>query len=218
MFRTLTSSFIAALLTSAAAQSMTPAAVLKLAEDNLSKAPWQGHLVGSATLQGDTKDVDITIRAIPSASGVMRFDIQKPLAFQDNFTVLDARQVMDYYSISNQVIIQPRSKAKLNDMIDRVSHLGHLTTLQDDFDLKTVTEVNSPAGAAWLVSGAPKKANLGYTAFEILIAKTNPHPVSLTFKDGGKTVGTLELRDFKRAAITLKSLMAYPADAQVVKK
>lgn len=208
---------LAALLTTATAQSMTPAAVLKLTQDNMDKAPWQARLVGQSTLQGDTKDVDITIRAMPSAGG-MRFDIAKPLAFQDNFTVLDSKQVMDYYSISNQVIIQPRSKAKLNDMIDRVSHLGHLTTLSDDFDLKSVSDVNTPAGAAWLLTGTPKKANLGYTAIEVTIAKTNPHPLSLTFKDGSKTAGTLEFRDFKRSAVTLKNLMAYPADAQVVKK
>lgn len=218
MKKTLLTTLFVALLPSAAAQAMTPAAVLKLTEDNLTKAPWQGHLVGSATLQGDTREVDITVRAIPSAGGTVRFDIRKPVAFQDNFTVLDSKQVMDYYSISNQVVIQPRAKAKLNDIIDRVSHLVHLTALQDDFNLKTVTDTTTPSGAAWLITGAPKKANSGYTALEMLITKTNPHPLSLTFKDGNKTIGTLEMKDFKRAPLTLKALMTYPSDAQVVKK
>lgn len=213
-----TATLLLALLTLATAQTMTPSAVLKLTQENLDKAPWQAVLVGQATLQGDTREVDITIRALPSADSSMRFDIRKPLAFQDNFTVLNSKQVMDYYSISNQIVIQPRAKAKLNDMIDRISHLGYLTTLQDDFDLKTVADINTPAGAAWLVSGTPKKANLGYTAIEITIARTNPHPLNLTFKDGSKTVGTLEFRDFKRSSFALKSLTSYPSDAQVVKK
>lgn len=186
-------SLVAAPLSTAAAQTLTPAAVLQLAQQNLDKAPSQARLAGEVTLQGDNRHVDITIRAVPGRNPTLRFDIRQPVTFQDNFTVLDGQQVVDYHAIANQVVIQPRSKATLNALTD--------------------------AGTAWRISGAPRQEGQADCTLELLVSKTNPRPLSLNFRDAdGKVIDTLNVVDFKRTSFTPKTLLSFPGDAVVIRK
>ncbi len=91
--------------------------------------------------------------------------------------------------------------------------------MDDQFNLKLEGEEKTADGTAWKLSGTPKKSGQRFASVEVLILKRDPRPLSLMLKDAdAKVIGTLNIRNFKRAKLTAKELMKYPSDAAVVRK
>ncbi|WP_424949755.1 outer membrane lipoprotein carrier protein LolA [Deinococcus sp.] len=207
-----------ALSSSSSAQS-TAADVLKLVQANLDKAPWQATVIGKFSSSGGTQEAEIGVQSVPGTDGALRMDFKKPAAMGGNFTVLTKKDAWSYLFVSNQVVMQPRASAKLNDLEGQIAGLGDTNSFSTLLTLKLAGEVGTPDGAAWKLSGVPKKAGQTFASAEVLILKSDPRPLSVSFKDaGGKVVGTLDIQSFKRATLSAKDLLSYPSDAAVVKK
>ena len=207
-----------ALSGSSRAQS-SAADVLKLVQANLDKAPWQATVIGKFSSPTGTQEAEIGVQSVPGADGALRMDFKKPAAMGGNFTVLTKKDAWNYLFVSNQVVMQPRANAKLNDLEGQIAGLGDTGSFSTLLTLKLAGEAGTPDGTAWRLSGVPKKAGQSFASAEVLILKSDPRPLSVTFKDGGgKVVGTLDIQSFKRVGISAKDLLTYPSDAAVVKK
>ena len=207
-----------ALIGSSLAQSSIPD-ILKQTQTNLEKSPWQATVIGEFKMGSSTQEAEIGLQVIPGADAIMRLEFKKPEPMADNFTVLTKKEVWTYLFVSNQIVIEARAKAKLNELVQQIAGLGDMNSLEDQFNLKLEGEASTQGGAAWKLSGTPKKPGQRYASVEVLILKTDPRPLTMTLKDSdGKPMGTLEIRDFKRAALIAVNLKKYPRDATVVRK
>lgn len=207
-------------LVSAIGLAQTVSDITKQVQANLEKSPWEANIVGKIQLpDGSSQDADFKLQVIPGKDQLARVDFKKPSALEGNFVVISDKEVWNYLFLTNQVIMQPRAKAKVEGLGVNLTSLGDFGDLTDKVVTKLAGEVQSEAGPAWKITGTPKDTTLGYASMEILVLKSDPRPVSITLKDSaGKVVADLNIKDFKRTNLTAKILKRYPADAEVVKK
>lgn len=211
------------LLNPASAQTApTPpsaSAILRLTQVNLDKAPWQATVVGKVKAGTTTQEAEVDLQFVPGAGQVMRLNFKKPAALEGNFTVLTDKEAWTYLFVSNQLVQEPKVGARLNTLAQTISGLGDLESLSKDVSFRLMGEVSTPDGPAWRLSGTPRKAGQAFASAEMLVLKSDPRPLNISLKDGGGNVmGTLDIRNFKRASLNAKDLLAYPNDASVVKK
>lgn len=193
--------------------------ILKLTQANLEKSPWQATIFGKVTRGNDTQEAEVGIQVVPGADATMRMEFKKPAPLEGNITILTKKEAWSYLFVSNQLVIEPRATAKLNSLAQSISGFGDMANLDDDVNLKLDGEAKTADGTAWKLSGTPKKSGQPFASAEVMILKSDPRPLSLTLKDaGGKVIGTLDVRNFKRASLNAKDLLKYPSDATVVKK
>jgi len=209
------------LLGSGLAQSVSD--IGKQVQDNLNKSPWEATISGKAQLpDGSLQDIEMHLQVIPSknlADQLVRLDFKKPSSLEGNFVLLSDKEVWNYLFLTNQVVIQPRSKARVEGLGVNLTSLSDFSQLTDKVNLKLLGEQTTPQGAAWQISGTPKDPSSGFASMEILVLKSDPRPVSIILKDSsGKTLADFNLGDFKRSTLSAKTLKKYPADAEVVKK
>jgi outer membrane lipoprotein-sorting protein len=195
----------------------------KQVQDNLSKSPWEANVTGKIQLpDGSAQDADFHLQVIPSptpAGALVRIDFKKPSSLEGNFVVISDKEVWNYLFLTNQVVIQPRAKAKVEGLGVNLTGLSDFNQLTEKVNLKLLGDAQTSEGAAWRISGAPKDASSGFASMEILVLKSDPRPVAISLKDSaGKTVADLAISGFKRAALTAAALKKYPGDAEVVKK
>jgi|GEM_PF-132748 len=207
-----------ALIGSSIAQS-TVADVLKTTQANLEKSSWQATVFGSFKTNTGTQEAEVGIQVIPGPDATMRIEFQKPAPMQGNFTVLTKKEAWNYLFVSNQLVIEPRASAKLSELAQQISGLGDVNNMDDQFNLKLEGEEKTADGTAWKLNGTPKKSGQRFASVTVLILKSDPRPLTLMLKDSGdKVIGTLDIRNFKRAKLTAKELMKYPSDAAMVRK
>jgi outer membrane lipoprotein-sorting protein len=207
-----------ALIGSSIAQSNV-ADILKTTQANLEKSSWQATVFGNFKTNTGTQEAEVGIQVIPGSDAVMRMDFKKPAPMEGNFTVLSNKEAWNYLFVSNQLVIEPRAAAKLNELAQQISGLGDVNTMDDQFNLKLEGEEKTADGAAWKLSGTPKKSGQRFASVTVLILKIDPRPLTLMLKDSGdKVIGTLDIRNFKRAKLNPKELMKYPSDAALVRK
>ena len=202
----------------AGAQS-SAAEILKQTQLSLEKSPWQTTVVGKLKQGSTTQEAEVRVQVVPGADGVMRLEFNKPAALEGNFTVLTSKEAWNYLFVSNQLVQEPRSTAKLNTLAQTISGLGDLGSLASNVKFKLLGDAATPDGPAWRLSGTPKTAGQAFASAELLILKSDSRPLSLSLKDGGgKLIGTLTFGDFKRVSLSARDLLSYPGDAAVVKK
>ena len=207
-----------ALIGSSIAQS-TVADILKQTQANLEKSSWQATVFGNFKTNGGTQEAEVAIQVIPGSDATMRMDFQKPTPMAGNFTVLNKKEAWSYLFVSNQLVIEARAGAKLSELAEQISGLSDVNNMDDQFNLKLEGEEQTADGTAWKLSGTPKKSGQRFASVTVLILKRDPRPLSLMLKDSGdKVIGTLNIRNFKRAKLTAKELMKYPSDAAMVSK
>jgi outer membrane lipoprotein-sorting protein len=207
-----------ALIGSSIAQSSV-ADILKQTQANLEKSSWQATVFGNFKTNGGTQEAEVGIQVIPGADATMRMEFKKPGAMEGNFTILSNKEAWNYLFVSNQLVIEPRANAKLNELAQQISSLGDVKGLDDQFNLKLEGEEKTADGTAWKLSGTPKKSGQRFASVTVLILKSDPRPLILMLNDASaKVIGTLDIRNFKRAKLTAKELMNYPSDAAVVRK
>jgi outer membrane lipoprotein-sorting protein len=206
------------LLGGAVAQS-SASDILRQTQTNLAMSPWQATVAGKLTSGSATQQAEVKLQVISGTDGIVRLEFNKPAALSGNFNVLTSKETWSYLFVSNQLIQEPNNTAKLNTLAQTISGLGDLNSLSDDLNFKVLGDAVTPDGPAWRLSGTPRKAGPAFASAEMLILKSDLRPLSISLKDGGgKVIGTLEIRNFKRVAITARDLMCYPGDAAVVRK
>ncbi|MCS7069248.1 MAG: outer membrane lipoprotein carrier protein LolA [Meiothermus sp.] len=209
---------IAVLLGLAAAQTI--AEITRQVQTNLDRSPWEATLTGRVQLpDGSTQEAEFRLQVIPGKEQLARVEFKKPAALEGNFVVISDKEVWNYLFLTNQLIIQPRAKARVEGLGINLTDLGDFDQLAERVSLRLLGEQTTPAGAAWRIGGTPKDASLGFASMEILVLKADPRPVSITLRDSSnKVVADLNFGNFRRANLTPQTLRKRPADAEVLRR
>ena len=195
------------------------AEIINQVGSNLEKSPWQATVLGKFKADGNTTEIEADLQVISGPDATMRIDFKKPAPVAGNFSVLTRKEAWNFLFVTNQIVIEPRAGAKLSTLVQTVSGLGDVGSLDEDINFKLDGEEATADGVAWKLTGTPKKSGQAFASAEVLILKSDPRILSLSLKDaGGKVTGTLDIRNFKRAKLNAKDLTKYPSDATVVKK
>ncbi len=201
-----------------AAQSI--AEITRQVQANLDRSPWEATLTGRVQLpDGSTQEAEFRLQVIPGRGPLARVEFKKPAALEGNFVVISDKEVWNYLFLTNQVIIQPRAKARVEGLGVNLTDLGDFNQLAERVTLRLLGEQNTPAGAAWRIGGTPKDASLGFASLEILVLKADPRPIALTLRDGqNRVLADLSFQNFRRANLTPQTLRKRPADAEVLRR
>ncbi|MBO1436045.1 outer membrane lipoprotein carrier protein LolA [Meiothermus sp. CFH 77666] len=201
-----------------AAQSI--AEITRQVQTNLDRSPWEATITGKIQLpDGSSQDTEFRLQVIPGKEQLARVEFKKPAALEGNFVVISDKEVWNYLFLTNQLIIQPRAKARIEGLGVNLTDLGDFDQLTERVTLRLLGEQNTPAGAAWRIGGTPKDASLGFANMEILVLKADPRPVSITLRDSSnKVLADLNFGNFRRASLTPQILRKRPADAEVLRR
>ena len=202
----------------AVAQSV--AEITRQVQANLERAPWEATVVGRVQLpDGSNQDAEFRLQVIPGKEQLARVEFKKPAALEGNFVVISDKEVWNYLFLTNQLIIQPRAKARIEGLGFNLTDLGDFQELTERLTLRLLGEQNTPAGAAWRIQGTPKEASLGFASMEILVLKFDPRPLAITLRDSSnKLLADLSFNNFRRANLTAQALRKRPADAEVLRR
>jgi len=202
----------------AVAQSV--AEITRQVQANLERAPWEATVVGRVQLpDGSNQDAEFRLQVIPGKEQLARVEFKKPAALEGNFVVISDKEVWNYLFLTNQLIIQPRAKARIEGLGFNLTDLGDFQELTERLTLRLLGEQNTPAGAAWRIQGTPKEASLGFASMEILVLKSDPRPLTITLRDSNnKVLAELSLNNFRRTSLTPQALRKRPADAEVLRR
>lgn len=200
------------------AQSATD--IVKGVQANLERSPWEATITGKVqTPDGSAQDAELRLQVVPGTNRVARVEFNKPASLEGNFVVMDDKEVWNYLFLTNQLIIQPRAKAKVEGLGVNLTSLGDLEELTGRLTLRLAGEVNAPDGPAWRIVGTPKDSSLGFAQIELTVLKSDPRPASIRILDSAnKVLAELNFRNFKRTNLTAAALRKRPADAEVVRR
>lgn len=202
----------------ATAQSI--AEITRQVQANMERSPWEATVTGKVQLpDGSTQEADFRLQVIPGKEQLARVEFKKPAALEGNFVVISDKEVWNYLFLTNQLIIQPRAKARIEGLGFNLTDLGDFEELTQRVTLRLLGEQNTPAGPAWRIGGTPKDTSLGFASMEILVLKSDPRPLSITLRDSSnKVLADLNLTNFRRANLTPQTLRKRPADAEVLRR
>jgi outer membrane lipoprotein-sorting protein len=195
----------------ATAQSI--AEITRQVQANMERSPWEATVTGKVQLpDGSTQEAEFRLQVIPGKEQLARVEFKKPAALEGNFVVISDKEVWNYLFLTNQLIIQPRAKARIEGLGFNLTDLGDFQELTERLTLRLLGEQNTPAGAAWRIQGTPKDASLGFASMEVLVLKSDPRPLSITLRDSSS------FNNFRRANLTAQALRKRPADAEVLRR
>ncbi|MCX7803217.1 MAG: outer membrane lipoprotein carrier protein LolA [Meiothermus ruber] len=202
------------------AMAQSIAEITRQVQANMERSPWEATVTGKVQLpDGSTQEADFRLQVIPGKEQLARVEFKKPAALEGNFVVISDKEVWNYLFLTNQLIIQPRAKARIEGLGFNLTDLGDFEELTQRVTLRLLGEQNPPAGPAWRIGGAPKDASLGFASMEILVLKSDPRPLSITLRDSSnKVLADLNLTNFRRAHLTPQTLRKRPADAEVLRR
>jgi outer membrane lipoprotein-sorting protein len=202
----------------AVAQSV--AEITRQVQTNMDRSPWEATITGKIQLpDGSNQEAEFKLQVIPGKEQLARVEFKKPAALEGNFVVISDKEVWNYLFLTNQLIIQPRAKARIEGLGFNLTDLGDFQELTERLTLRLLGEQNTPAGAAWRILGTPKEASLGFASMEILVLKSDPRPLAITLRDSNnKVLADLNLSNFRRANLTAQALRKRPADAEVLRR
>ncbi len=211
---------IAAALSIALAQNARE--VLQSMIDTLDAGPWQARLVGKVRVpSGDLEAIEIVLKTIPKAE-VARADFIKPDALADNYVVRTKDKVYNYLFVTNQVVVYPIDRAKVEGLGFDFAKGGNPKDLAEAKDLSWTLsgEEETPQGPAWHLTAKPQDPDsLGFASAELWVLKNPPRPYRMRFLDqNGEVLADITLKAWKRAAFKESDLLEFPPDAEVVRK
>lgn len=211
---------VAAMICAGLVFAQSAADIVKQVQANLEKSPWEAIITGKVqTPDGSIQDAELRLQVVPGTNRVARVEFNKPASLEGNFVVIDDKEVWNYLFLTNQLIIQPRAKAKVEGLGVNLTSLGDLEELTGRLNLRPPVEVNSADGPAWRIVGTPKESSLGFAQIELVVLKSDPRPISIRLLDSAnKVLAELNFRNFKRTNLTASALRKRPADAEVVRR
>ncbi|MCS7059509.1 MAG: outer membrane lipoprotein carrier protein LolA [Meiothermus sp.] len=200
------------------AMAQTIAEITRQVQANLERSPWEATLTGRVQMpDGSTQEAEFRLQVIPRE--LARVEFKKPAALEGNFVVISEKEVWNYLFLTNQLIIQPRAKARVEGLGVNLTDLSDLEQLTERVTLRLLGEQNTPAGAAWRIGGVPKDASLGFASMELLVLKADPRPLYVTLRDANNRVlAELGFSGFRRTNLTPQALRKRPADAEVIRR
>lgn len=200
--------------------AQSAAEIARQVQTNLERAPWEATVTGKVQLpDGSSQEAEFRLQVIPGKEQLARVEFKKPAALEGNFVVISEKEVWNYLFLTNQLIIQPRTKARIEGLGFNLTDLGDFEELTQRVTLRVLGEQNTPAGPAWRMNGTPKDASLGFASMEILVLKSDPRPIAITLRDSNnKVLADLSLGNFRRANLTPQVLRKRPADAEVLRR
>jgi outer membrane lipoprotein-sorting protein len=202
------------------AMAQSVAEITRQVQSNLERAPWEATITGKIQLpDGSGQEAEFKLQVIPGKEQLARVEFKKPAALEGNFVVISDKEVWNYLFLTNQLIIQPRAKARIEGLGFNLTDLGDFEELTQRLTLRLLGEQNTPAGAAWRIQGTPKDASLGFANMEVLVLKSDPRPLAITLRDSSnKLLADLSFNNFRRANLTAQALRKRPADAEVLRR
>ncbi len=211
---------IAAALSIALAQNARE--VLQSMIDTLDAGPWQARLVGKVRVpSGDLEAIEIVLKAIPKAE-VVRADFLKPDALADNYVVRTKNEVYNYLFVTNQVVVYPIERAKVEGLGFDFAKGGNPKALAEAKDLTWTLagEVQTPEGPAWHLTAKPQDEEaLGFASAELWILKDPTRPYRMRFLDqNGELLANITFSEWKRALFKESDLVEFPPDAEIIRK
>ena len=188
----------------------------------LEEGPWQARMVGRIiTPNGDVQAADLIVKAHPK-SEIVRIEFQKPDALADNYVVITPEKVYNYLFLTNQVVIYPRERARIEGLGFDLSRMGDLRSLGERGEITwgAPEEVTYKGVPAWYVGGrAADPDSAGFARVEVWIAKKPARPLRTAFFNAaGDTLSDLEWTEFKRADFGREDLVSFPPDAEIIEK
>jgi len=201
-----------------AAQSV--ADITRQVQTNMNRSPWEATITGKIQLpDGSSQNAEFRLQVIPGRDPLARVEFKKPAALEGNFVVISDKEVWNYLFLTNQVIIQPRARARVEGLGLNLTDLGDFNQLTERVALRLLGEQNTPAGVVWRIAGTPKDASLGFANMEILVLKSDPRPIAITLRDSNnQVVASISFSNFRRANLTPQTLRKRPADAEVLRR
>ncbi|RDI95271.1 outer membrane lipoprotein carrier protein LolA [Meiothermus sp. QL-1] len=202
------------------ALAQTATEIARQVQASLERSPWEAVLSGRVQLpDGSSQEAEFRLMVIPGKEALARVEFSKPAALEGNFVVISDKEVWNYLFLTNQLIIQPRARARVEGLGVDLTQLGDLAGLTEKLNLRLLGEQNTPAGAAWRLAGTPKDAALGFASVEMLVLKADLRPLSITLRDSSnKVLADLSFSSFRRANLTPQTLRKRPADAEVLRR
>ncbi|MDX2003681.1 MAG: outer membrane lipoprotein carrier protein LolA [Meiothermus sp.] len=200
--------------------AQTIADISRQVQANLDRSPWEAVITGKVSLpDGSSQDAEFRLQVLPGKDQITRVEFRKPASLEGNFVVISNAEVWNYLFLTNQLIVQPRARARIEGIGVNLTDLGDFDQLTERVTLRLNGEVGTSGGAAWRIQGTPKDATQGWASMELLVLKSDPRPVSVMLRDSaGKTVADLDFSGFKRTNLTARDLRRRPADAEVVRR
>lgn len=204
------------------ALAQSPGSILDRASAYLKAAPFVAEVEGRVRMpNGELGEVAFVLKSLP-AKRIVRIEFQRPDSLADNFVVVTPKKVYNYLFLTNQLIVYPREKARIEGLGVDFRQLGELEQFRADPGLKLRLggEAQTPAGPAYRLEGEPEDPErLGVGRYQLWILKDPPRPYRLRVFDlEGNPVADLVWKRFARAKLDEAALLAYPPDAEVIEK
>ncbi len=209
-------------LLAGAAFAQTAPELLQTTSERLQAGPWKAELVGQIVGPGgDLQPADLKVAVVPGAE-VVRIDFIRPDALADNYLVITPDKVYNYLFLTNQVVVYPRERARVEGLGFDLSRLGDLQDLEARHDLTwedpAPTELDDRA--AWkLVGQAADPQSAGFVRVVLWIDRAEALPLrSAFYGEDGRVLSDLTWKDFAFTDLKPDALVSFPPDAEWIEK
>ncbi len=188
----------------------------------LEQGPWQARLVGRiVTPGGDAQAADLIVKALPG-EGIVRIEFLRPDALADNYVVITPEKVYNYLFLTNQVVVYPRAKARIEGLGFDLSRMGDLRKLGErgEVSWEKPEEAAYEGRPAWRVVGrAADPDAAGFARVEVWIAREPLRLLRTAFFDAeGRLLSDLKWVEFRHVRLTRDDLISFPPDAEWIEK
>jgi len=191
---------------------------LKKSEAHLKAAPWRAEILGEVRTQtGSRTRIEMRVFALP-AEKIVRVEFLAPDSVADNFVIITPKKVLNYLFLTNQVVVYPRERARIEGLGLSLAELG------------TFEELGRRAGLTWRLAGEEKgrvrlvgepadPEEAGFSRVELWLKVEPPVPLRYrVFDPAGELAADLTWRNFSRVKLEKEDLLAYPPDAEIIEK
>ncbi len=188
----------------------------------LGQSPWEARLQGRiVTPNGDAQEADLIVKSLP-AKRIVRIEFQKPDALADNYVVITPDEVYNYLFLTNQVVVYPRARARIEGLGFDLSRMGDLRKLGEEGEVvwDVPAQVVFEKRPAWRVTGrAPDPDASGFARVEVWIDREAKRPLRTVFYDAeGDPLSDLTWTAFEAVRFATDDLVTFPPDAEWIEK
>ncbi|WP_457630768.1 outer membrane lipoprotein carrier protein LolA [Oceanithermus sp.] len=189
---------------------------------DLSSGPWRARLVGQiASPGGGLQEADLIIKALP-AEEMVRIEFQKPDALADNYVVITPEKVYNYLFLTNQVVVYPRARARIEGLGFDLSRMSDLRQLGEKGEVGwgEPEETTLAGRPAWHVVGrAADPDAAGFARVEVWISRKPARLLrSAFYAAGGEVLSDLSWVEFAHVELGRDDLLDFPPDAEWIEK
>jgi len=188
----------------------------------LDQGAWEARLQGRiVTPNGDAQEADLIVKTLP-AEQIVRIEFQKPDALADNYVVITPEKVYNYLFLTNQVVVYPRAKARIEGLGFDLSRMGDLRKLGEQGEVVwgAPESVTFQKRKAWhLVGRSSDPDGAGFARVEVWIDREEERPLRIAFSGAeGQVFSDLVWTTFQRARFAKGELVIFPPDAEWIEK